>query len=57
VPLPAWKLQLAFGNYPLIVVGLMSDPVCWLSASHLEPTDDPEMVAAIKHGLADLELV
>jgi hypothetical protein len=55
--LPAWKLQLAFENYPLIVVGLVSDSIRRLTAGHFEPAEDPEMVSAIKHDLSDLEPV
>jgi hypothetical protein len=52
-----WVIQFVFSSYPLIVVGLVSDPICWLSASYLEPAEYSEKVSAIKHGLTDLELV
>jgi hypothetical protein len=52
-----WIRQIAFENYPLIVIGLMFDSIRWLIASNLEPGDDPEEVSAIKHDLSDFELV
>jgi len=52
-----WVIQFVFSSYPLIVVGLVSDPICWLSASYREPAKNSEMISTIQHDLSDLEPV
>src|SRR5262249_28625294 len=52
-----WIMQFGFSNYTLILVGFVSDPVCWLSANYLEPGKNSEVISAIEHDLSDLEPV
>src|SRR5262249_54972115 len=50
-----WIMQFGFSSYSLILVGLVSDPVCWLSANYFEPGENSEVIFPIQHDLSDLE--
>jgi hypothetical protein len=50
-----WIMQFGFSNYPLILVGLVPDPVSWLSANYFEPGKNSEVIFPIQHDLSDLE--